>query len=148
MFEGVRLDLFLEGRFSALGPSFSWSTHSLHNYWCNNSRCFRRAKIPFIVLYVMMHFLGPTLGAIGPYKRHLKMFKLVRSRIYFQRGQTIGCKKGSSCGILAPSLRKVSLLCQHCPSLICIHGCGICNWHGGCSWRSHSCGCANLKIQF
>jgi hypothetical protein len=51
-----------------LKPSFFWSTHSFHNCRCNNSRCFQRAKILFIVLYMMMPFLDPTLGAIGPQK--------------------------------------------------------------------------------
>jgi hypothetical protein len=141
MFEGVGPNLFLEGCFSALKPSFSWSTHSFHNYRCNNSRCFWKVKILFIVLYVMMSFLDPTLVAIEPQKKPPQMFGLVRSWTYFQRGWDIGHKKGSSCGILTLSLSKVMLFYQCCPLLIYIHGCGICNRHGASSWSTHWCKC-------
>jgi hypothetical protein len=50
-----------------------------------------------------------------------------------KENELLGAKKAQSYGILTSSLPKVSLLCQHCPLLICIRGCGICSQHGACS---------------
>jgi hypothetical protein len=89
MFENVRPNLF-----STLNPSFSWSTHSFHNYQCNNSICFQRAKFPFIILYVMTPFLDPTLGAIGPQKRHLKCLDWLE--LISKEDKLLGTKKAQA----------------------------------------------------
>ncbi len=141
MFEGVGPNLILEGCFSTLKTSLSLSTHSFHNCQCNNSRCFQRAKMPFIILYVMIPFSRSYTWSNRSTEKTPQMFGLIRSWTYFQRGQAIGFKKGPSCGVPTLSLPKISLFYLCCPLLIGIHGCGICNWHGACSWSTHWCEC-------
>ncbi len=96
MFEGVEPNFFLEGCFFALRPSFYQSTHSLHNCQCNDSKCFRRMKIPFVILYVMMPFLNPTLGAIGPQKIHLKCLGWLEVEFTSEEDKQLGAKKAQA----------------------------------------------------
>jgi hypothetical protein len=96
----------------------------------------------------MMHFQDLTPGTIRPQKRHLKCSGWLEVELNSEEDELLGVKKGPNRGVPILSLPKVSLLCQRCPLLIYIHGCGICSWHGACSWSTHQCRCANLKIQF
>jgi hypothetical protein len=96
MFEGVEPNFFLEGCFFALRPSFYQSTHSFHNCQCNNSKCFQKMKIPFVVLYVMMPFLDPTLGAIGPQKIHLKCLGWLKVEFTSEEDKLFGAKKAEA----------------------------------------------------
>ncbi len=50
-------------------------------------------KTPFVVLYVMMPFLGPTPRAIGPQKRHLKCSGWIEVEFTSDEDKLLGAKE-------------------------------------------------------
>jgi hypothetical protein len=64
---------------------------------------------PIRVLYVMIPFLGPTLGTIGPQKRHLEYLGWLEVELTSEKDDLLGTKKAQGVAFQLQTFQK-----SHC----------------------------------